>query len=85
MNDTTNHSVENDCWGCEAEPGIDGTLGDACRHRVATRTKDPATPRLHPLIDRLDDVYSHLCWHCSSDLSTTLAGLCPACHRRLRD
>ena len=73
-----------DCWGCETEPSIDDGLGAQCRTQLAERRIDPSTPKLNDLIHKLDSVYERLCWNCESDLSKTLAGLCPRCHLELR-
>lgn len=81
---TPDPAPDTSCWGCDAEASIDGALGDRCRTRVAERRTDPATPRVNALIERLDSVYAHLCWHCQSALATTIGGLCPDCHLTLR-
>lgn len=72
------------CWGCGDEPAIDDALGANCRTQLAERRTDPATPRLNDLIGKLDSVYERLCWNCESELSKTLAGLCPRCHIEIR-
>ncbi len=73
------------CWGCGDEPAIDDALGLRCRRQLAERRPDPATPKLNDLVERLDSVYAHLCWNCECAVATTLAGLCPRCHRDLRE
>lgn len=78
-------SPTTDCWGCRDEVPDEHGLGPACRRRLAEGVRDPSTPRLNELLDRLDSPYERLCWQCASRLATTLAGLCPSCHRELRD
>lgn len=74
-----------DCWGCHREEPIDGGLGSACRTQLAERRRDPATPALNAMIDKLaTDVYTRLCWNCGVELSTALSGLCPVCESELR-
>ncbi len=74
-----------DCWGCDSEPAIDGTLGTSCREQLAERRRNPSTPRLDAMIERLEnDVYSRLCWSCEAELSTAISGLCPVCESELR-
>ncbi len=74
-----------DCWGCGAEPSVDGTLGASCRVQLSVRRHDPDTPRLNEMIARLEsDVYSRLCWSCEVELSTAISGLCPVCEAELR-
>lgn len=74
-----------DCWGCDAEASIDGTLGAACRAQLSARRTDPTTPRLNEMIAKLEgDVYTRLCWNCEVELSTAISGLCPVCEAELR-
>lgn len=73
-----------DCWGCGREPGVDGSLGTACRRQLAERRTDPTTPRLNEMIAKLEDVYQRLCWNCRAELATAISGLCPDCESVLR-
>ncbi len=75
---------ETDCWGCKAEPSIDGTLGASCRDQMAARRPDPATPKLNAHIAKLDDIYTRLCWNCRIEVSQAISGLCPMCEDELR-
>lgn len=76
---------EPDCWGCDDEPAIDGSLGERCRVQLAQRREDPSTPRLNAMIQRLAaDVYTRLCWDCGTELSTAISGLCPVCETEIR-
>ena len=72
------------CWGCAREPSIDGTLGTSCRTRLREGRRDPSTPRIDAMLDRLDDGYTRLCWNCQVELSTAVSGLCPLCEAELR-
>ena len=46
--------------------------------------RDPATPRIDAMLDRLADGYTRLCWNCQVELSTAISGLCPLCEAELR-
>ncbi len=85
MSDAGAGDPAHDCWGCGREPSVEGTLGEACRHLLATRTTDPATPRVNEMVARLrGDVYARLCWNCEAALSEAISGLCPLCESELR-
>lgn len=72
------------CWGCGREEPVDGGLGASCRAQLRDRRRDPSTPRLDAMLDRLDDGYTRLCWNCQVELSTSISGLCPLCEDELR-
>lgn len=73
------------CWACDAEPSIDGSLGESCRAQLSERRTDDRTPRLNEMIAKLEgDVYTRLCWNCEVELSTAISGLCPVCEAELR-
>lgn len=72
------------CWGCEREAPVDGTLGESCRAQLREGRRDPATPRIDAMLDRLEDGYTRLCWNCQVELSTSISGLCPLCEAELR-
>lgn len=73
------------CWGCDAEPAVDGSLGASCRTQLSERRTADRTPRLNEMIAALEgDVYTRLCWNCEVELSTAISGLCPVCEAELR-
>ena len=72
------------CWGCGREDPVDGTLGESCRSQLREGRRDPATPRIDAMLDRLADGYTRLCWNCQVELSTAISGLCPPCEAELR-
>lgn len=78
------HQDADSCWGCRTEAGDDFGLGAACRARLAARTPAPHAPAVNALIEKLDDVYAHLCWHCQCALAVGIDGLCGRCRVDLR-
>lgn len=75
---------DRDCWGCEAEPAIDESLGAECRRRLRDLDPSPDAPLLTMRIERLRDGYHRLCWNCQVEPTMDISGLCPPCRSELR-